>query len=166
MTFAKLKFQIYLINVKFIKWKQYFFLEILSESNKYGDILQEEFVDSYYNLTLKSMFTLKVVNQLMGSQHLQYYQGNNQYKTDGVRTNSEQDAYNITYLFKADDDCYVNPEAVLTYSRVIRRFPNAMVGHVLPADSPVLRPTIICDNYNSTTSNQYVIKVLFKNCKS
>merc|ERR1712223_2064415 len=39
--------------------------EILEESIEHGDILQESFIDSYYNLTLKSMFTLKLVNQLM-----------------------------------------------------------------------------------------------------
>ena len=111
------------------------------------------------------MFTLKVVNQLMGLHSFQYFEGKKQNETNNVRTMSNLDSYNISYLFKVDDDCYVNPEAVLTYSRVIRRFPNAMVGHVIPPDNPVLRPGIICDNYNSTTSNKYVIKVVFKNCK-
>ena len=29
------------------------------EAEKYGDVLQEDFVDSYANLTLKSLFSLR-----------------------------------------------------------------------------------------------------------
>ena len=143
----------------------------MEESFEHGDILQESFIDSYYNLTLKSMFTLKLVNQLM------YFSKNNQ--SDSLpyeeNTNKENhrditslphhyDGYNITYLFKVDDDCYVNPSALLTYTRVIKKFPSAIVGHVLGAGSPVIRPRKICDNYNASTSDQYIIKVTFINC--
>ena len=140
-----------------------FFLDIIAESNQYGDILQEAFIDSYYNLTLKSMFTLKFINQLL-EPHSLPYEKNKDSETEKTK-HFNQAGYNITYLFKVDDDCYVNPEAVLTYTRVVRRHPNAIIGHVLGPGSPVTRPTTICDDYNTTTSNQYIYKVLFKNCK-
>ena len=35
---------------------------IVEENLAFGDILQEDFVDSYNNLTLKSLFTLKYFN--------------------------------------------------------------------------------------------------------
>ena len=119
------------------------------------------------------MFTLKLVNQLMNlstakqSDILQY--GGKENKDEEKSKNSsshEFDGYNITYLFKVDDDCYVNPSAVLTYTRVIKAFPNAIVGHVLGAGSPVIRPRKICDNYNASNSNPYIIKVIMAIGKS
>ena len=109
------------------------------------------------------MFTLKLVNQLMQPQHNLPYKIDQQNDTEAV-TRNNQGGYNITYLFKVDDDCYLNPEAILTYSRVIKRSPNAIVGHVLGAGSPAIRPAAICDDYNATTSSQYITKVSFKNC--
>ena len=113
------------------------------------------------------MFTLKLVNQLMNlsktnqSDILPY--GGKENKDEEISKNTSSHkfvGYNITYLFKVDDDCYVNPSAVLTYTRVIKAFPNAIVGHVLGAGSPVIRPRKICDNYNASNSNPYIIKVI------
>ena len=129
--------------------------EIAIESDKYGDILQEGFIDSYFNLTLKSMFTLKWVNQLTMPVQPHNLTSN---------PNVTYKGYNITYLFKVDDDCYVNPEAILSYCRIMKRYPNAIVGHVLGAGSPAIRPHVICDNYNASTSQQYITKVLIKSC--
>ena len=113
------------------------------------------------------MFTLKLVNQLMNlsktnqSDILPYGGEGNKDEEKYKNTSSHEfDRYNITYLFKVDDDCYVNPSAVLTYTRVIKAFPNAIVGHVLGAGSPVIRPRKICDNYNASNSNPYIIKVI------
>ena len=113
------------------------------------------------------MFTLKLVNQLMHlsksnqSDILSYGREENKDEQKNKSTSSHEfDRYNITYLFKVDDDCYVNPSAVLTYTRVIKAFPNAIVGHVLGAGSPVIRPRKICDNYNASNSNPYIIKVI------
>ena len=131
------------------------FLDIATESEEHGDILQEDFIDSYFNLTLKSMFTLKWVNQLISPLHPYNLTSN---------PNVTYKGYNITYLFKVDDDCYVNPEAILSYCRIMKRYPNAIVGHVLGAGSPAIRPHVICDNYNASTSPQYITKVLFKSC--
>ena len=151
----------------------FYFLEILEESTEHGDILQESFIDSYYNLTLKSMFTLKLVNQLMNfsknqqSDILSFKRGQNEEVQNHTESSQNQNrGYNITYVFKVDDDCYVNPSAILTYTRVIRAFPNAIVGHVLGAGSPVIRPRKICDNYNASTSDPYIIKVFFIDFKN
>ncbi|KAJ8706957.1 hypothetical protein PYW08_011091 [Mythimna loreyi] len=56
--------------------------KIDEESEKYGDIIQEGFVDSYNNLTLKSIMMLKWI------------------------TNNCKDS--VRYLMKTDDDMYIN----------------------------------------------------------
>ena len=50
-----------------------------------GDILVEDFVDTYNNLTLKTVFTLKYASSLV----------------------------NLKYLFKSDDNCYLNLQVYL-----------------------------------------------------
>ena len=91
---------------------------------------------------------------------------NEEVKNRSESSLNQNRGYNITYVFKVDDDCYVNPSAILTYTRVIRAFPNAIVGHVLGAGSPVIRPRKICDNYNASTSDPYIIKVFFIDFKN
>ncbi|CAB3237369.1 unnamed protein product [Arctia plantaginis] len=56
--------------------------KILEESEKYGDIIQEGFIDSYNNLTLKSIMMLKWI------------------------TNNCNDS--VRYILKTDDDMYIN----------------------------------------------------------
>ena len=98
--------------------------ELEEESKTFGDILQENFVDAYNNLTLKSMFMLKFVS--------------------GQISSLPEDS--IKFLLKVDDDCFVNIKALLKYSNILARYSNTMVGHVLGEDSPVIRP-----RENSTT---------------
>ena len=56
-------------------------LKIKGESNKYGDIIQESFVDTYENLTIKSLMLLKWF---------------------------EQNCHQTQYVMKSDDDMYIN----------------------------------------------------------
>lgn len=56
--------------------------KIFDEASKYGDIFQEGFIDSYNNLTLKSIMMLKWI------------------------TNKCRD--NVRYILKTDDDMYIN----------------------------------------------------------
>ena len=81
-------------------------------------LLQENFVDSYNNLTLKSMFMLKFVTGLIES------------APAGV----------IKFLLKVDDDCFVNVKSLLKYTNILDKYSHTMVGHVLGDDSPVIRP--------------------------
>lgn len=82
-------------------------------------MFQEDFVDSYNNLTLKSMFMLKYVNQL---------------KTTSSSENS------VKFLLKVDDDCYVNIKSLLRFTSVLTKYNHTIVGHVLGENSPVIRP--------------------------
>lgn len=97
-------------------------IELEKESAKFGDILQEDFVDTYENLTLKSMHMLKFVSGLIDS-------------TDAVK-----------FLLKVDEDCFVNLKSLLKYTNILARYDQTIVGHVLGEDSPVIRP-----RENSTT---------------
>ena len=76
--------------------------EILQESGKYGDILQENFDDSYNNLTIKSIYILK------------YFV-------------SEAEDQN-QFLLKTDDDSFVHLEALwdLAKSRLEKKSNNLM----------------------------------------
>ena len=56
-------------------------LKIKGESNKYGDIIQESFVDTYQNLTIKSLMLLKWF---------------------------KQNCHQTQYVMKTDDDMYIN----------------------------------------------------------
>ena len=60
---------------------QHIIFLIIGEQNIFRDILQDDFMDSYNNLTLKSIFTLKFFSDL-GNQNL--------------------------LLFKTDDDSFVH----------------------------------------------------------
>lgn len=64
------------------------YFQIAEESRTYGDIIQEDFVDSYLNLTLKSVMALKWADQ---------------YCSD------------LRYFMKADDDIFINVPRLLAF---------------------------------------------------
>ena len=68
---------------------------ISDESLLYQDMLQEDFVDTYMNLTLKSMFILKYANSIVMSNN------------DNNEANDK-----LEFVLKSDDNCYVNIEAL------------------------------------------------------
>ena len=76
---------------------------IAEESRLYKDILQEDFVDTYMNLTLKSMFILKYANSLVMS---------NQYSDINSFDDNSEDNDELEFVLKSDDNCYVNIEAL------------------------------------------------------
>lgn len=86
------------------------------EANENHDLLQEDFIDTYNNLTLKSMFVLKFVQNL---------------STDSIK-----------YLMKVDDDSYVNLRRLSEYMAIIDRScrKNCIIGQVIAENSPVIRP--------------------------
>ena len=77
------------------------------ESRRHGDILKEGFVDTYQNLTLKSMFMLKFAHTQLVDKKTQW-------------------------VLKVDDDCYVDIRVLLHYTRTIRKSGyGAIIGKVL-----------------------------------
>ncbi|RZB41456.1 Galactosyl T domain containing protein [Asbolus verrucosus] len=84
-----------------------------TESEYFGDIIQEEFVDAYLNLTLKSLAMLKLANL-----HCQH---------------------SCKYLLKTDDDTFVNLANVV---QMLTREGSAdlLVGHLVCAAAPVRNP--------------------------
>ena len=61
---------------------------VMMESNQYQDVLQATFIDSYYNLTIKSLTMLKWFSETCKKQ-------------------------NFDYLMKVDDDTYINIHQVI-----------------------------------------------------
>ena len=62
--------------------------QLFQEQKKFRDVLQADFVDTYTNLSLKSIFALKFLHSLLHS---------------AARGGSQ-----IAYVFKVDDDSFVN----------------------------------------------------------
>nr|XP_045604376.1 beta-1,3-galactosyltransferase 1-like isoform X1 [Procambarus clarkii] len=68
--------------------------QVVEESRTYGDILQEDFVDSYMNLTLKSVMGLKWASTYCQQAH---------------------------FVMKTDDDMFINIPKLITYLQEARR---------------------------------------------
>jgi len=92
--------------------------KIVEESDQFGDILQEEFIDSYQNLTLKSLMLLKW------------------FTTSCDKGNSKQ---SIQYLMKTDDDMYVNLVKLYELVRNNKK-PNLLVGTLICNAVPIKDP--------------------------
>ncbi|RUS71339.1 hypothetical protein EGW08_020904 [Elysia chlorotica] len=85
-------------------------LLLLSESKTYGDIVQEDFIDSYRNLSLKSVAILRWVSQFCSKS---------------------------TFVLKVDDDMYINIPLLLTKVRVqLERTPMFIMGQILSNNPP------------------------------
>jgi beta-1,3-galactosyltransferase 1 len=79
------------------------------ESLQYSDIIQEGFVDSYNNLTLKSVMMLK-----------------------WVTTNCQS----VWYIMKTDDDMFVNINNLVSLLKV-RNMSNLLVGALICGARPI-----------------------------
>lgn len=79
------------------------------ESEKYEDIIQYDFLDSYYNLTLKSVLLLKWINN--------YCQ-------------------NVSYVMKIDDDVFLQVSNLVDYLSNIRNY-NLLMGFKVHSAAPV-----------------------------
>lgn len=86
--------------------------KILEEDEKYLDIIQGEYIDSYYNLTLKTMSMMKWVSD-----------------------NCEK----IKFVFKVDDDVFVNMKAIVDFSE-LRYFKSAIIGNIARKWAPHRNP--------------------------
>ena len=53
-----------IFQVGFDKTQTYEINELLKESERYGDLLIQDFIEHYNNLTIKTVLLLKFVNQL------------------------------------------------------------------------------------------------------
>ncbi|XP_022909732.1 beta-1,3-galactosyltransferase 1-like [Onthophagus taurus] len=84
--------------------------QLTHEYNEHNDIIQEQFLDTYNNLTLKSLMTLKVVTK-----HC---------------TNS------VKYIMKTDDDMFVNVPLLIKYLKR-RRGKSDLFGSLIQKAPPV-----------------------------
>lgn len=84
--------------------------DISKEAARFDDIIQESFIDTYNNLTLKSISMLKLVNN--------YCLGN------------------VKFVMKTDDDMYVNVDGLIR--RFLTREPkNVLVGSLICKAKPI-----------------------------
>ena len=84
-------------------------LKIKGESDEYGDIIQESFVDTYQNLTIKSLMLLKWF---------------------------EQNCHQTQYVMKSDDDMYINLQKLNDLVKT-NQDPYLLVGHLLRHGAPI-----------------------------
>uniref|UniRef100_A0A8C5QI77 Hexosyltransferase n=1 Tax=Leptobrachium leishanense TaxID=445787 RepID=A0A8C5QI77_9ANUR len=84
--------------------------KLLEYENKiYGDILQWDFLDSFFNLTLKEVHFLKWMNIY---------------------------CHGVHYIFKGDDDVFVSPHNIVEYLDT-NPYPDLFVGDVLFKAKPI-----------------------------
>ncbi|XP_071490679.1 beta-1,3-galactosyltransferase 1-like [Diadema antillarum] len=84
------------------------------ESRRHGDILMEDFVDAYHNLTLKTIMTMKWASQYCPNAH---------------------------YVMKTDDDMYVNYKMLITHLTDPGTPPtNYFVGSKFSGNAPIRNP--------------------------
>lgn len=91
--------------------------ELIQENNVYGDMLQEGFIDTYANLTVKSVMLLKWFNI-------------NCDISNKLRTE---------YVLKTDDDIYINIPQLYELVRTNRK-PNLLVGTLICNAVPIKDP--------------------------
>ncbi|XP_069134444.1 beta-1,3-galactosyltransferase 1-like [Argopecten irradians] len=84
---------------------------ILNESSYYHDIVQDNFVDSYANLTLKSIFMLKW---------------------------SSTFCVNTSYVLKVDDDMFINVPNLINFLNSTR-LKNSVIGQRIAKAKPIRR---------------------------
>ncbi|CAH2014343.1 unnamed protein product [Acanthoscelides obtectus] len=85
------------------------------ESDQYGDIIQERFVDSYNNLTLKSIQMVKLA-------------ANNCLNT-------------TKYLLKIDDDMFVNVPRLVSLILAVNETRNVLMGKLICGARPIKNPS-------------------------
>ncbi|CAG7785347.1 unnamed protein product, partial [Allacma fusca] len=86
------------------------------EVKNYGDILEEDFVDTYHNLTLKSMAMLKWVNLTCS-------------------LSSQNTSFAPQFILKTDDDIFINVDRML---KVAHDMPHAkMIGRLTCGATPI-----------------------------
>lgn len=88
---------------------------ILAESQQFNDIIQEDFTDSYYNLTLKSTLMLKLASSNC---------------MDMSR-----------FLFKIDDDMFVNIPKLMRLLIERNNSENVLLGKMMCRTQPIKDPT-------------------------
>lgn len=81
------------------------------ESEKRRDIIQEDFIDSYNNLTIKSIFMLKWFNNKCPS---------------------------AKYLVKSDDDMYLNLTGMLALVNSLNQTTGVLIGSLISNARPIL----------------------------
>ncbi|GAB1608685.1 beta-1,3-galactosyltransferase 2 [Argonauta hians] len=84
---------------------------LIAESKKYGDIIQENFIDSYYNLSIKILMALKWSSN--------YCPG-------------------VNYILKADEDTFVNIPMLVDILRLPETPRHSIIGRIMP-ESKVYR---------------------------
>ena len=87
-------------------------VNVTHESDKFGDILQEDFIDNYSNLTVKSLMLLK------------WY---------------VQECSNVPYALKTDDDVYVNLRQLYKLVSANKK-PNLLTGSLICEAHPIRDP--------------------------
>lgn len=99
---------------------------IADEDKTYSDILQGSFVDSYYNLTLKTLTMVKWVS-----------------------VNCEK----VKFVLKVDDDMFLNMQIVVDFSET-RTFSKSIIGHIAkrwkPHRDPHSKWYVPMDAFNRT----------------
>ena len=87
-------------------------VNVSKESDEFDDIIQEDFIDSYANLTVKSLMLLK------------WY---------------TQHCHTVPYVLKTDDDVYINLKNLFQVVETNKK-PNLLLGTLICGATPIRDP--------------------------
>lgn len=102
---------------------------ILEESLQHGDIIQEGFLDTYANLTVKSLMLLKWFSQNCDTSS----------SSSSSSSLSSSKARSVEYVMKTDDDMYINLPKLYELVRANKK-PNLLLGSLICNAVPIKDP--------------------------
>jgi beta-1,3-galactosyltransferase 1 len=99
--------------------------QVMDESSKYGDVIQEGFLDTYNNLTLKSVMLLKWVRS-----HCRH----------------------ARYVMKTDDDMFVNLPRLISFLQEDQAKFRPLLKHAKPSTVSLPQSTQLPDSAEATSA--------------
>jgi len=99
--------------------------QVMDESSKYGDVIQEGFLDTYNNLTLKSVMLLKWVRS-----HCRH----------------------ARYVMKTDDDMFVNLPRLISFLQEDQAKFRPLLKHLKPSTVSLPQSTQLPDSAEATSA--------------
>lgn len=99
--------------------------QVMEESSKYGDVIQEGFLDTYNNLTLKSVMLLKWVRS-----HCRH----------------------ARYIMKTDDDMFVNLPRLIGFLEEDQAKFRPLQKHKTPSTVSLPRNTLLPDSAEASSA--------------
>lgn len=115
------------------------------ESATYRDLIQYDFIDSYKNLTLKTVFTVRFFNEEVLNLRKPAKSWKNSPVNSLIHPQIESTSNEPRYMMKADDDIVINPANLMRWIEFLAKLENhsdrgIIMGKLYKTNLPVRDP--------------------------